>query len=46
MEMNFRVEDSSQSELIVTNPPIVSLEGVTVKTTEDEDDKPITLEEE
>ena len=46
MEMNFQVGDSSQSELVVTNPPIVSLEGVTVQTNEDEDDEPITLEEE
>ncbi len=31
-EMNFQVdpEDSSQSQLVVTNPPIVSLEGVQV----------------
>jgi len=29
-EMNFQVdpEDSSQSRLVVTNPPIVSLQGV------------------
>jgi len=29
-KMNFQVdpEDSSQSQLVVTNPPIVSLEGV------------------
>lgn len=29
-EMNFQVdpEDSSQSQLVVTNPPIVSLQGV------------------
>ena len=34
-EMNFLVdpEDSSQSTLVVTNPPIVSLEGVTVANT-------------
>ncbi len=31
MEMNFQVdpEDSSHSTLTVTNPPVVSLEGVT-----------------
>jgi hypothetical protein len=46
MEMNFQVDDSSQSELVVTNPPIVSLEGVTVQTNEDEEEEPITLEEE
>tara|TARA_Y100000310_G_scaffold230794_1_gene233311 strand:+ start:17566 stop:17787 length:222 start_codon:yes stop_codon:yes gene_type:complete len=43
-EMNFQVDDPSQSELVVTNPPIVSLEGVTVQT--NEDDKSIILEEE
>jgi|TARA_R110000824_G_scaffold192001_2_gene373942 hypothetical protein len=46
MEMNFQVDGASQSELVVTNPPIVSLEGVTVQTNEDEDEEPITLEEE
>ena len=46
MEMNFQVDGPSQSELVVTNPPIVSLEGVTVQTNEDEDEEPITLEEE
>ena len=46
MEMNFQVDDPSQSELVVTNPPVVSLEGVTVQTNEDEEDEPITLEEE
>jgi len=30
MEMNFQVDDSSQSELVVTNPPVVSLDGVEV----------------
>ena len=31
-EMNFQVDpgDTSQSQLVVTNPPIVSLEGVQV----------------
>tara|TARA_Y100000310_G_scaffold323733_1_gene384550 strand:- start:1665 stop:1907 length:243 start_codon:yes stop_codon:yes gene_type:complete len=30
-EMNFQVDpaDSSQSTLVVTNPPVVSLEGIT-----------------
>jgi hypothetical protein len=27
-EMNFQVEGTSQSELVVTNPPVVSLENV------------------
>ena len=27
-EMNFQVEGPSQTELIVTNPPVVSLENV------------------
>ena len=38
-EMNFQVnpEDSSQSTLVVTNPPVVSLDGVT---------PPFTIEEE
>ena len=27
-EMNFQVDGESQSQLIVTNPPVVSFEGV------------------
>ena len=43
MEMNFQVdpEDSSHSTLVVTNPPVVSLEGVTppfiIEETEEEE---------
>ena len=37
MEMNFQTEDTAQSELIVTNPPVVSLENVS---------PPFTVEEE
>jgi len=37
-EMNFQVEpdDSTQSVLVVTNPPIVSLEGVELLEEEEE----------
>lgn len=40
MEMNFQVdpEDSSQSTLTVTNPPVVSLEGVTPEFTIEEEE--------
>ena len=36
LEMNFQVDpgDTSQSTLIITNPPIVSLEGTTATTNE------------
>ena len=38
MEMNFQVDsDDEQRRLVVTNPPVVSLEGVT---------PPFTIEEE
>jgi hypothetical protein len=43
MEMNFQIdpEDSSHSTLVVTNPPVVSLEGVTppfiIEETEEEE---------
>jgi len=39
-EMNFQVdtEDSSQSTLTVTNPPVVSLEGVTPEFTIEEEE--------
>jgi hypothetical protein len=39
-EMNFQVdpEDQSQSTLVVTNPPVVSLEGVEVNFEEEEND--------
>mgnify|MGYP003640497653 CR=1 FL=1 len=38
MEMNFQIdpEDSSQSTLTVTNPPVVSLDGVTPEFTIEE----------
>jgi|TARA_Y100000310_G_C20383467_1_gene669280 hypothetical protein len=31
-EMNFQVDGESQSQLIVTNPPVVSFEGVELST--------------
>tara|TARA_A100001515_G_scaffold144440_1_gene148492 strand:+ start:616 stop:852 length:237 start_codon:yes stop_codon:yes gene_type:complete len=36
LDMNFQVDpgDTSQSTLIITNPPVVSLEGTDVTTTE------------
>jgi len=36
-EMNFQIDpaDSSHSTLVVTNPPVVSLEGVEVKDVEE-----------
>ena len=34
-EMNFQVDGTSQSELIITNPPVVTLEDVEVKTVPD-----------
>jgi len=38
MEMNFQVDsDDEQRRLVVTNPPVVSLEGIT---------PPLTIEEE
>jgi hypothetical protein len=39
-EMNFQVdtEDSSQSTLTVTNPPVVSLEGITPEFTIEEEE--------
>jgi|TARA_Y100000310_G_scaffold226440_1_gene228560 hypothetical protein len=42
-EMNFQVdpEDASQSVLVVTNPPVVSLEGVTLEDNEEH----LTMEE-
>jgi len=42
-EMNFQVdpEDTSQSVLVVTNPPVVSLEGITLDDNEDQ----LTMEE-
>lgn len=45
MEMNFQIdpEDSSHSTLVVTNPPVVSLEGVTppfiIEETEEEENQ-------
>jgi len=43
-EMNLQVDpaDTSQSLLVVTNPPVVSLEGVTLEENADE----LTMEEE
>tara|TARA_A100001391_G_scaffold188910_2_gene159829 strand:+ start:392 stop:613 length:222 start_codon:yes stop_codon:yes gene_type:complete len=43
-EMNLQLdpEDQSQSTLVVTNPPVVSLDGVTVSDTEEA----LTMEEE
>ena len=43
-EMNLQIdpEDSHQSTLVVTNPPVVSLENLEVT----EDPEPITMEEE
>tara|TARA_Y100000310_G_C20384787_1_gene669893 strand:+ start:417 stop:629 length:213 start_codon:yes stop_codon:yes gene_type:complete len=29
--MNFQTNDPSQSELVITNPPVIKLEGTTVK---------------
>lgn len=34
-EMDFVVDGPSQSELVVLNPPVVSLEGVEVNTVEE-----------
>ena len=34
-EMNFQVDGTSQSELIITNPPVVTLEDVEIKTVPD-----------
>jgi len=34
-EMNFQVDGTSQSELVITNPPVVTLEDVEVKTVPD-----------
>ena len=43
-EMNLQLdpEDQSQSTLVVTNPPVVSLDGITVSDTEEA----LTMEEE
>jgi hypothetical protein len=43
-EMNLQVdpEDQSQATLVVTNPPVVSLDGLTVSDTEEA----LTMEEE
>jgi len=43
-EMNLQLdpEDQSQSTLVVTNPPVVSLDGLTVSDTEEA----LTMEEE
>ena len=42
-EMNFQVdpEDTSHSVLVVTNPPVVSLEGITLEDNEEH----LTMEE-
>ena len=42
-EMNFQIdpEDTSHSVLVVTNPPVVSLEGVTLNDNEEQ----LTMEE-